>query len=175
MAFFVPDGVCNPVRNVYDRFNVNAKSLKRLLRADVCSRRFIAFVPDGVCNPVRNVYDRFNVNAKSLKRLLRADVCSRRFIAYQVFVPDGVCNPVRNVYDRFVPDGVCNPVRNVYDRFNVNAKSLKRLLRAEVCSRRFIAYQVAKATTTSRHSLCRTGFATPSVTFMIGSMSMPSR
>jgi hypothetical protein len=69
----------------------------------------------------------------------------------------------------FVPDGVCNPVRNVYDRFNVNAKSLKRLLRADVCSRRFIAYQVAKATTTSRHSLALMFVA--SVIFVIISQS----
>jgi hypothetical protein len=37
---FLPDGVCNPVRNVFCR---PAKS---------------GFLPDGVCNPVRNVFCR---------------------------------------------------------------------------------------------------------------------
>jgi hypothetical protein len=36
----LPDGVCNPVRNVFCR---PAKS---------------GFLPDGVCNPVRNVFCR---------------------------------------------------------------------------------------------------------------------
>jgi hypothetical protein len=52
------DGVCNPVRNVLDRF-------KSFMLDGVCNPvrnvldRFKSFMLDGVCNPVRNVLDRF--------------------------------------------------------------------------------------------------------------------
>jgi hypothetical protein len=109
----MPDGVCNPVRNVFNLYAGRGlqprpaqyysagrglqprpqRFISKTLRTGLQTPSSTIFMPDGVCNPVRNV--------------LPDGVCNP--VRNVSSLPDGVCNPVRNV----LPDGVCNPVRNV--------------------------------------------------------------
>ena len=53
----MPDGVCNPVRNLYlipGRSLGTGTTVQKNASLNFCTPDFI--MPDGVCNPVRNLY-----------------------------------------------------------------------------------------------------------------------
>ncbi|RLC17945.1 MAG: hypothetical protein DRI57_09090 [Deltaproteobacteria bacterium] len=95
----LPDGVCNPVRNVLSipATNVSDGLQTPSGKADKCPVRQVKNVSDGVANPVwqvKNVSD-------GVANLVRQSVPSGKV--------SGVANPVWQVKN--VSDGVANPVR----------------------------------------------------------------
>jgi hypothetical protein len=171
----VPDGVCNPVRNVYcvvpdgvflcrtgfatpfatfivlcrTGFFCAGRGLQpRSQRLLCCAGRGLQPRSQRFRSSSLRDYARFNVTDGV------ANPVRQRDLSPTSFVPDGEVlyeTPVRNVYC-VVLDGVCNPVRNV----SVNEGC---------CAGRGLQPRPQRFRSSSLRDLCRTGFATPSATF----------
>jgi len=178
-GFRLPDGVCNPVRNVHcqssanipDGVSIAGRSLQPRPKHSLSvigkhSRRGFdcrtGFATPSEPRPKHSLSVIGKHSRRGFDYRTEFATPSETFIVShrQTFqtgfrLPDGVCNPVRN-RQTFrtgfrLPDGVCNPVRNIHCQSSANIPD---------------GVSIAGRGLQPRLD-CRTGFATPSETFIV--------